>query len=218
MRKLLLLGAAVLMIGATASTASARTQPFTIQVVNQSGIPAVIVQRAMRATMTEANGEFRHVWLAGRRLRLTISPTAGAWKVFVQRNIAPECGKPPAGLMGGISGCHWCPPSQSPCTPVAWIVSDDALDPDLSHEVLEMLVDPTVDRYGPNGDLVEVCDPVNNVTVWRYGYGVPNGMSDWVYPRWFGYPSRAHATGSERFDFAGVVQHAGSTFWGDSPQ
>jgi hypothetical protein len=30
----------------------------------------------------------------------------------------------------------------------------------ISHEVLEMLVDPYGDRYSPNGELEEICDPL----------------------------------------------------------
>lgn len=66
-----------------------------------------------------------------------------------------------------------------------------------SHEILEMLVDPSTHATFSDGFWLEVCDPVLRVTV--NIAGVP--LQDFVTPNWFGSPSGP-------WDLAGVLRQA----------
>lgn len=74
----------------------------------------------------------------------------------------------------------------------------------LSHELLEMLADPTAVRVFPQGEvvyIVEVCDPVESDDD---GYDIAGvRVSNFATPRYFGL---ADPGGDPRFDFRGLLQ------------
>jgi hypothetical protein len=66
-----------------------------------------------------------------------------------------------------------------------------------SHEVEEMLVDPYVSRYWPDGELVEVADPVQRIEVFQSELPV----EDFVLPGWY--------AGAGPWDAAGLLTGPG---------
>ena len=117
------------------------------------------------------------------------------------------------------------------------LVEDKTVSDTLSHEILEMLVDPAVNLYAyrpsgrgrpERGYFYEVCDPVQCVHYKIDGVKVIN----FVYPEWYEY---AWPKGSRKFDHLGKlsepfeilkgcyadVREAGvgwRTIWGSTPK
>ena len=117
------------------------------------------------------------------------------------------------------------------------LVEDKTVSDTLSHEILEMLVDPAVNLYAyrpasrgrrERGYFYEVCDPVQTVHYKIDGVKVIN----FVYPEWYEY---AWPKGSRKFDHKGKlsepfeilkgcyadVREAGvgwKTIWGSKPR
>lgn len=87
----------------------------------------------------------------------------------------------PAPVTCGCLGIHTVDTSGRPYAE-AWITSHPTAQStaELSHELLEMLVDPDGLRV-MGGTLAEVCDPVSNETYPLDGVMV----ADFVYPSWF---------------------------------
>lgn len=110
----------------------------------------------------------------------------------------------------GYLGYHFSPEGY----PVASIFALDDMSEDgtisdtLSHEILEMLVDPACNLYAHRpawgtrpgrGYFYEVCDPVQN---WKYEIdGIR--VCDFVYPEWYEY---AWKEGSRKFDHMDKVK------------
>jgi hypothetical protein len=70
-----------------------------------------------------------------------------------------------------------------------WLSGPDAISASISHEVLEMIVDPNAHDYSFNGQRLlfarEVCDPVSSRTYLIRGAGKLVAVSDFVLPAYF---------------------------------
>jgi hypothetical protein len=147
--------------------------PVTIGITNQStNYTDAQVQQWTRAIQKQIDGDLRPVWHVSARLQFRVS---GDWTVTVRDS---------TGVLG-ITGQHGTTTGQP------WGVATDSLS--LSHEVMEMLVDPYFDAFelvsGP-GSLSyayarEICDPVRNASYLIDGVQV----SDFVLPAYFWHQS-----------------------------
>ncbi len=114
-------------------------------------------------------------------------------------------------LTDAPNGRHYVDASGRPTAEVAWWSTD--LSVVLSHEILEMVVNPYLDRTAyfayPNGlGFVfnwEICDPVQGSTYSIDGVRV----SDFVYPSYF-----RQTYGRTPFDHLGLLHAAGSLVTG----
>ncbi len=151
-------------------------------------------------------------------LQLQVSQHFGpAWDLNATLVQVPAGGTPPAGSWhmylldnsdtAGALGLHDITAEGLPlgkCFVKTTMDAGDAWTVCLSHETLEQLADPTINKVFQVGDsefwAAEVSDTCEAD---QYGYQV-NGilLSDWVYPAWFGGPSDG------RFDYMGHVKHA----------
>jgi hypothetical protein len=145
--------------------------PVIIQVINQSGVVSEAeFQAGVAGVNLQMTTDFQAAW--GLPTVVTTSVTAGSWKVYV-KDVTDQ---------PGTLGYH------NPGTPpVAFVFAQDAMNDGLtwtgtlSHEVLEMRVDPQVDQVA-GGLIKEIGDPVE-----FHFYVTPNGVtvSDFVFPSWF---------------------------------
>lgn len=135
---------------------------------------------------------------------------AGAWIVTIENNIEPSNSTAVAQLASmnkvysaTLYGYHLL----NNGLPYARILYVDNYSKVLSHEVLEMLVNPFLDRYigielyseqaGLEKVIQEIADPVQTTTYQIDGIEVSN----FIYPSWY------HATkiSGERYDYLGLI-------------
>ena len=145
--------------------------PVTIGVLNQSSTPNATVQAWIAAIQSQVSNEFRQAW----HLNATIVfGEGGDWQCVIQ-----DVNGPIHGTHDATSGIPKCMATSSAS---------------LSHEIMEMLVDPYLDAIGiqelngvtANLFLREICDPVS-----MFGYYGINGviLSDFTYPAFWGHGS-----------------------------
>lgn len=197
---------AILCVVASARAAT-RVTPLTV--INQSHVSALAIARAEKAVAYQVNHQLRRFW--------NVPPVR-----FVPSGGDPIYIVGGQGVMGA-GGAHFGPgytlfgaqhtPSAFAATGsghthftvkassgvyVSWTVA-------LSHEVLEMAVDPTtqrqtyISRASQYPIMVEVCDAVEDDTYRIEGVLV----SDFVNPRWF----RFSNVDFMNYDFLGRVNH-----------
>ncbi|MGZ4530795.1 MAG: hypothetical protein ACXVXP_00415 [Mycobacteriaceae bacterium] len=150
----------------------------TITVVNQAGARPDALTRVERAA-TDQSLQLRAAWATP-----CVRFGPGGWKLTLQRGtpVHNDDGSTTYSLEGqhcpGDVGC-------AAGAPYAMVYTGgltyDAWARGFTHEVVEMLVDPTGSRYWRLGKL-EVCDPVENLTYTLDGVAV----SDFTLPTYFG--------------------------------
>lgn len=174
-----------------------------VQIVNESRTVsrARDVERAARALQKQVSRDFAPVWGVGADLEVVprdrIHPDAWLMAILDEDSSSSD------------DGWHELTPWGLPLAKVMArqsIADAGEWTSTASHELLEMLVDPGMNRvvtvdYGGHARLYafEVCDPVQG-DAYRYRIGGVH-LSDFVYPEWFeGFP---HARGT-RFDHVGA--------------
>lgn len=184
---------------------NSRTNPV-IYVKNESGgfLSDEQVSSLVPAVQRQVTEHFEPVWGVGARLVFaTRRVPKDAYQITVYRNASDASD-------ADFLGYHFSPEGY----PVASIFAekdmadDGTISDTLSHEVLEMLIDPACNLYAyrPSGVgrpqriyFYEVCDAVQ---CHRYKIdGV--AVCDFVYPEWF---ESNWPAGSRRFDHLGLVE------------
>ena len=167
-----------------------------IAILNQS----TVVQNADVATMTKAISsqilsDVAPIW--GRvpatvtfYTESTVVP-AGAYVIAIVDNIPDQ----PAGVVGGhtettagqVSGMVAAQPNLTNSEKV--LTGDWSVSSTLSHEVLEMFIDPNCNTWANDGQgsvySLEVCDPVEGPTYTVNVDGLDVSVSNFVTPAWF---------------------------------
>jgi hypothetical protein len=148
---------------------------------------------ALQHQVTE---HFEPVWGVGAKLTYDDDPRPRGYQIVIRRTGSKSD--------DGYLGYHFSPSGY----PVASIFAETDMGEDgsvsdtLSHEILEMLVDPACNLYASRpgagtrpgrGYFYEVCDPVETQKYKIDDYKV----CDFVYPEWYEY---AWKRGSRRFD------------------
>ena len=153
-----LIGAFCAVVCAVALMCSAAAQAAvqTITIVNQAGVRAGEVRSVEWALQGQVNRQLSPVW---QTPHVVFGP--GGWPIILERERAFSS---PCGTINSAAGCHWMANSTGligllPAAAVA-VGRDLVWSALASHELLEMLVDPS-------GMGTEVCDPVGQ---WYYPY------------------------------------------------
>lgn len=165
-----------------------------IAILNQSSVVSdTDVQTAIIAIQSQIDNEFYNSWHI--RANLVFNPATiqtTDWPLYIQDNTD----------MLGAGGYHY---ETLLATPFARVfaVTDQSMGINwtvaLSHEILEMLVDPSGTMRVLNSSniyiLEEVCDPVQANT-----YQIGNvAVSDFVFPAWFS------VSGTSPYDQLGLI-------------
>ena len=183
---------------------SSRTNPV-IYVRNESGgfLSDEQVSSLVPSVQRQVTEHFEPVWGVGARLVFASGEVPkDAYQVVVYRNAADAAD-------AGFFGYHFSPAGY----PVASIFAeadmadDGTIGDTLSHEVLEMLIDPACNLYAHRPSAVgrperiyfyEVCDAVQ-----CHKYKIDGvEVCDFVYPEWF---ESNWPAGSRRFDHLGLI-------------
>ena len=135
----------------------------TLTVVDAAGVPSIELAAEERAVEAQS-AQLAVVWGTPR-----VRFGSGGWVVTLTDDKAMM----PSDDSGFHSGGGGTQPAAGVLSGPGWTVR-------LSHEVLEMLVDPTA-AASLNGKSLEVCDPVNSYHYMLDGVAV----SDFVLPNWF---------------------------------
>lgn len=151
-----------------------------LELVNETKVHKVelAVARKWAAAITkQISRDFAPIWLRGGTV--TTDKTAGAWKVFLRDEAS---GKGQIGVHRVANGLPWAELGIGTAYRFGFNPTVG-----ISHEILEMLVDPKCDYVHtyPDGTgvAVEVCDPVQSD---KDGYMIDRvQVSNFVYPAWF---------------------------------
>ncbi|PWT71714.1 MAG: hypothetical protein C5B59_17195 [Bacteroidetes bacterium] len=136
------------------------------------------------SVQAQVDGEFQNVWGIRAELRPVVwssaMPTIQGWRVIVANNSD----------QAGDLGYH----DETGVLPTGYVFVEDAIkygvtpSVTLSHEVLEMLIDPWINATAimPDGSVCsyEVCDAVEDDR-WSYVVGDHLPVSNFVTPAWF---------------------------------
>jgi hypothetical protein len=161
-----------------------------LTVVDQARVPHRVVMAEERALVQQAL-QLRRYW---HTPRVRFGP--GGWKIYlVPEHVVAECGN-------GVpeSACHQIDYTRN--QPDAYVgvrgFSRAYWADSMSHEMIEMLVDPMLDRY-IRGFLVEPCDPVagNDYTL------AGQAASDFVLPNFYSRSQRG------QLDFLNLFARSG---------
>jgi hypothetical protein len=181
----------------------------TIVILNKSRgkIEDAEIERIIKALQRQVNEHFQPVWGVGAELKFKKAGAVVPKNCYQIIIYDKARGKKDAGFLG----YHF----QRNGNPVASIFAEEDLSHDktisdtLSHEVLEMLVDPAINLYAyrpgdgnkrrDRGYFYEVCDAVQCVHYKIDGVRVCN----FVYPEWFEY---AWPRDSRKFDHRGALR------------
>ncbi len=155
-----------------------------VRVVNDAGVPAATLDVTLAAITQQANSQLRPAW-GTPRISFIFRAKEGAYRLYLE---------PEADALGDYHSQDW------DMTPAATVTVDGApadWQVAVSHEILEMLVDPS-----GKGD--EICDPVAYDPYEFDGATV----SDFALPAWFRAGSSGpwdylHATGAAKQDVNG---------------
>ncbi len=178
-----------------------------IAIINESTVVTdAEVQQYMSAYQIQVNRDFGPVWGQVAHLQFFTkgqAPPTNAWQLVFLDNSD----------QAGAAGYHDVTASGHPLSKIFAKTTLDAgmsVSVDGSHELLEMLADPGIQRaamnYDNNGNLTslyawEVADACEDD---QYGYDIGGVLvSDFVYPSWFG------GLASTKFDFCGHITTAG---------
>lgn len=185
------------------AVAAGQVPTQTLTVRNLAGVRPAYLARVEHAVTAQVNYELRRYWHTAPMVRFV---SHGGWKVDLL----------PLDRQGGYVGGHWINPDDVPEADVFTRVSDlyGIWTPAFSHEVLEMLTDPT-EGTALCGWIEEIGDPVESDFYYvspkgRY-LNIPTGVltprdaiavSDFVTPAWY-----TGATGP--WDFDRILHFAG---------
>jgi hypothetical protein len=175
----------------------------SISVINlSSNVKADEVQALIPALQQQVDNDFAPVWNTAANLALIPpgeAPPRGSWWLVLADHSE----------QAGAAGYHDLTPDG---LPLGKVFTKTDVDGGLnwtvtaSHEVLEMLVDPSIDlvvfaqtrKTGGTLYAREVCDPCEHED---YSYEIDGvRLSDFVYPAWF---DRSQQEGLTQFDFGG---------------
>jgi hypothetical protein len=189
--------AAVLVLLGGGAAARATSRQARVRVVDliatNPRISARALRRARVALQAQANGDLRE-WWPGPRVRVVIAPASSAgkhpWELVIARPLAHVRGQDT--LIGGAHGVN----STGGVSGFAFPTRIEPWTMSASHELLEMLEDPTGSTTR-DGYALEICDPVETA-----GYQLDGVMvSDFVTPAWF--TARTH----RQYDYLGLLHH-----------
>lgn len=185
------LAAVAVVAASTAAPQSARAAGRSVQVltvVNSAGVPGGRLRRIERALVSQVDTA-RRWW----KQMPAITFGSGGWPIYIIRSgrrVTAMCRAEDAGCHGpALTGVATV---DEPATP--WAVVDaghylPALEATFSHELLEMLADPTTTATA------EICDPADE---WLYSRGGVM-LNDFVLPRYFSREGRG------RLDYLGKL-------------
>ena len=176
-------------------------QPITV--VNDAHVRPRVLERVERA-VAEQSLVVRRYW---QTPCIRFGP--GGWPLTIVPKMPAIPGEP-----AGVAGVHGYGPAGDIGTAGPWLLAEtygasaEAWSENFSHEVIEVIVDPNVNRY-IDGTLVEPCDPVED----QPGYQAANGiwLSDFVFPAWFVSGSRGP------WDYLRLTRGPGDLSNGDAP-
>lgn len=182
-----LLMAATVMLGLKPVSAEPRQQ---LCIQNNAEIPTADVQKTAQAIQIQLDRDFSPHWAVYADIASTCDPASAAWRVFLDPGDNPR-----------YYGYH----DERNGVPFAMVYTGDQSVPwsaVMSHEVMEMLVDPGLDGkikivLKPDGTYVvlEICDAA------QYGYPISGVIvSDFLTPDWF------KTAGSGPYDFMWLIQ------------
>jgi len=141
--------------------------------INAAGVPAAVIARGENAIADQINNQVRPLWHTP-----LISFDQNGWQVWIATPTQIQAGFPGLAAMGGFHSLQGNP--AAPFAVVEWDGNEQHLSFDLSHEVIEMLIDPYF-YTEPDGVPLEACDPVE-----LRGYQIDGVVvSDFVTPAWF---------------------------------
>ncbi|HEX8188515.1 MAG TPA: hypothetical protein VF586_09200 [Pyrinomonadaceae bacterium] len=180
-----------------------RTNPLVVIKSTTSLVPEEQVRQIIGALQYQVTYDFRPAWGIGATITYARKGEEypNAYRIDIRRTAGEE--------ERGYLGYHF----SAAGYPVATIFAEEDLRGDktisdtLSHEILEMLVDPACNLYAhraadggrpARGYFYEVCDPVQ-----CRKYDIDGHlMCNFVYPEWF---EQVWARGSRRFDHLNAV-------------
>ena len=180
-----LVAALVLLAAVPTSAVAASSQTFTL--IDQAGVKQSTV-RSYEAAVTNQSYQLRAYW--GTPI---VRWGPGGWPVYLQVYTAQEALDNNGQPIAGVTDAYHLPVAGLPTIYVPTDGSAQGWSVDLSHEVIETLVDPYPSSTGH-----EACDPVAGN---EYGIGGVF-VSDFATPRYFG------MTNSGRFDFMRILRSA----------
>lgn len=156
-------------------------------------ISAHAVRKTAAALQRQANEDLRPRW-PGPRVNIVIKPasTAGSnpWELVIAKPLPHVPGQDSSiGGVHGLSSTGEVSGAVFPNSAMPWTIS-------ASHELLEMLEDPT-GAATRDGYAFEICDPVQTAGYYLRGVLV----SDFVAPGWF------TGRGGRPWDYLGLLHH-----------
>lgn len=167
--------------------------PVTITVINNSTVVSTPdFVKAVAAVQKQLSNEFKNAWGKTVTLVASANPAPGSWLCYV-RDVTDRAGALGYHNQGG--------------TPTAFVFAKDAgavfngvaglWTVCLSHELMEMVVDPQLNTTAGNGgQFEEICDPVE-----QHYYAIDDVLvTDFVYPSFY------KTTGQAPYDPMGLVQ------------
>lgn len=172
---------ATVMLGVRPSQAQPIPTVASICVSNQSGLSSAQITPVIGAVQKQLDGDFAKAWGETAELTQVCYPHENQWTVNLISDPPTWC---------GCTGAHGYSREQGPIAFVA-VKTDQPWSITLSHEVLEMIVNPRANRITLNRLSgmyydVEIGDPVET-----YSYKIDGiGVSDFVFPAWFNNAAR----------------------------
>lgn len=179
-----------------------RTKPLIIIKTKTKLAPEEELREMIRSLQFQVDEHFEPAWGLGATIRFSNDPAPrDAYQITVRRKGSADD--------HGYLGYHF----SSSGFPVASIFAEEDMKGDktisdtLSHEILEMLVDPACNLYAHRpssqgrpgrGYFYEVCDAVQCE---KYKIG-DYLVTDFVYPEWF---EHVWPKGSRKFDHLGLL-------------
>lgn len=175
-------------------------------------LSSLITQESLKdiveATQIQADQHFKPIW--GQTFTLKIVKSAidvpmGGWRIILQDTIDLE----------GANGYHWIDEKGIPIAFVK-IQGNDNVGTTFSHEALEMLVNPFIDKIakakkiiGIEGENVDYLVEVADVTYSDYGYEITVSSGRKVKVTDFYYPAFFYGTGLDKnakYSYTGIVK------------
>lgn len=172
----------------------------TVVLVDESGnVPMSRLEVVASALQKQVQNDFADVWNVTATVTAVASAAeipAAAWPIFIKSDLD----------VADVYGYHWVDEKNRP---YAWVKFRNGWSLTASHELLEMLVNPFLDKYqvtdisaeiaGDERFLVEVAGPVQSPNFAYYIDGVQ--VSNFFYPSYF---DLLVVTGKQ-YDHLGVI-------------
>lgn len=178
------------LVGALAMTAPASADTQAIQVDNHAGVRPAVLNRIERGLLIQLNHQVKPWWHTP-----TVAFGPSNWRIRIVRPSVMRR------LQGDVGGFHQTD-STGPYAVVSSAGGTDGVSSAMSHELIEMLVNPRGDRILGNY-LAEVCDPVANATYFVWDGETPVFVQDFVTPLWFSASSRGRWDQTQAAAYAG---------------